>query len=310
MKRLSAHRETLLFLVLVLFWGSAYSMMKVGFSYFPPLLYPALMFETAGVVMLSVLFVTGDGMVPGSGREWVTILVGSVLMIAGYHACLFLGQQYTKTVYAAVVVSSSPIVTAFIAGVFLPERSFSTVEMVGLLISFAGVSVLLFGRSPDDPVVLSGIIGIGPVLIFTGVVLFDGGVVGMKRMAEHRLSRRFLTWSMLGGGLLLHGVSAFVAGERMAEVTWNVPSVMIFSYFTIGPTLLGYLIYADLIHRMDVVRLNVVSYFTPICAAVIGFLWLGERPRWSTVAGFGLVVAGFWISQYAEQIPKPGGTRK
>jgi len=88
-------------------------------------------------------------------------------------------------------------------------------------------------------------------------------------------------------------MSAFVAGERLSDVTLTARSILIFSYFTLGPTLLGYLTYADLLHRMDVVRLNVVSYFTPLCAAVIGYFWLGEHPRWSTVVGILLVMAGF-----------------
>ena len=283
-------------------WGSAYSMMKVGFAYFPPVLYAALMFEVTGVIMFVTLFLRGARLFPRSGRSWIQFVIGAVFMITGYHALLFLGQQYTKTVYAAVIVSSSPIMTAFLAGLILPDRTFSLREATGLVISFSGVFLLLLGRAPDDPLVVSGLIGIGPVLILLGVLMFDGGVVVLKWFGTDRSPYVFLTWSMLGGGTLLHAIGMIGMGERVSDIILTPTSVTIFAYFTLGPTLAGYLIYYYLLQHMDVVRLNIVSYFTPVAAAVIGYLWLSEIPRWSTVLGFVLILGGFLLTAFSGSV--------
>ncbi len=288
--------NSFLFVLLVLLWGSAYSMMKAGFAYFPPVLYAALMFEVTGTFMFIALCISGSPLFPADGRAWVQFGIGAVLMIAGYHAFLFLGQQYTNTVYAAVIVSSSPILTAFLAGLMLPTRVFTFREVFGLMISFSGVLLLLLGRAPEEPLLMSGLIGIGPMFILLGVLLFDGGVVVLKWFGEARSPYVFLTWSMLGGGTLLHAIGTVGLGERLSDITLNATSMALFSYFTIGPTLIGYLIYYHLMQRMDVVRLNIVSYFTPVAAAVIGYLWLSEIPRWSTLVGFGLVIGGFLVT--------------
>lgn len=296
------HLNALLFVLLVLLWGSAYSMMKAGFAYFPPVLYAALMFEVSGAIMFVTLLIGGVQLFPRCGRSWIRFLIGAVFMIAGYHALLFIGQQFTKTVYAAVIVSSSPIVTASLVGLILPKRTFTLCEAAGLVISFSGVLLLLLGRAPDEPLVVSGLIGIGPVLILLGVFIFDGGVVVLKWFGADRSPYVFLTWSMLGGGVLLHVVGVVGMRERLSDITLSPTSVAIFSYFTIGPTLAGHLIYYYLLQRMDVVRLNIVSYFTPVSAAVLGYLWLSEIPRWSTVLGFVLVLGGFLVTVYSGSV--------
>jgi drug/metabolite transporter (DMT)-like permease len=46
---------------------------------------------------------------------------------------------------------------------------------------------------------------------------------------------------------------------------------------------------------MEVTRLSLIAFVTPITAALLGWLVLGEKLTWATAAGAVLVFLGIWI---------------
>ncbi|MFC6724828.1 EamA family transporter, partial [Halobium palmae] len=99
---MSRYRNLVLFVSLAAVWGSAFMAIKAGLSYFPPVLFAAVRYDVAGVVMLGYAIYALDDPVPRGRGEWALVAVGSVLLIAAYHALLFVG------VYALFYAPRSP----------------------------------------------------------------------------------------------------------------------------------------------------------------------------------------------------------
>jgi len=282
------HRNLLAFLALAGLWGTAFMAIKAGLAYFPPVLFAAVRFDIAGVLMLGYAIHATDRRRPRGTAEWALVGVGAVFLIAAYHAFLFVGEQGTTSAAAAVVVSLSPVLTTGFARVFLPGERLTIAGIVGILLGLVGVAVL---ASPDPTTLLSGDL-LAEGLVFAAALSFALGSVLTRRIPANLPIETMEAWSMVGGALLMHGVSVAL-GESRRAVEVTPAGIAALAYLSIASSAIGFLIYFDLLDRIGPIEINLVSYVTPVFAAISGALLLDESINAATVAGFVLIFAGF-----------------
>jgi drug/metabolite transporter (DMT)-like permease len=281
-------RNAALFVALAVAWGSAFTVIKAGLEYFPPVLFAALRYDLAGVLMLGYAAYATDRWLPRGRPEWTLVGVSGVFVIAGYHAFLFVGEQGTTSAAAAIVVSLSPVLTPAFARVLLPDERLTLVGTVGLLVGFVGVGVL----SNPDPGDLLDARTVSLFLVFLAAASFALGSVLARRLETDLPLETMEAWSMLVGALVMHGASLGLA-ESASAIRWTPEAVLSLAYLVVVASALGFLVYFDLLDRLGPIEINLISYATPVVAAVTGFLLLDETPTAYTVVGFALVVSGF-----------------
>jgi len=284
----STYRNLGLFLVLSALWGSAFMAIKAGLSAFPPVLFAALRYDVAGVVMLGYAALRADRWYPRGRDEWATVAVGAALMIAAYHAFLFVGERGTTSAAAAVIVSLSPVLTTVFARGLLPEERLSAVGVVGIALGLVGVVAV----AQPDPATLLTRETLPQLLVFAAALSFALGSVVTTYIDASVEIETMEAWSMLGGAGLMHGVSLGL-GESFAAITWSSTALWSLTYLSVGASAAGFLIYFDLLERLGPVEINLVSYVAPLFAAVTGFLFLEEVVDGWTAAGFCCIFLGF-----------------
>lgn len=282
------HRNLLLFVLLSVVWGSAFTVIKTGLDHFPPVLFAALRFDVAGLLLLAYATRAADRLRPRGRREWGSIAAGGLLMIATYHALLFVGEQFTTSAAAAVVVGLNPVLTTSYARLLLPDERLAPLGIVGLVVGLAGVVVLV----GVDPSTLTTTRGRGVGLVFGAALAFSLGSVLTRRAGSELPSEASTAWTMLVGAVVLHAGS-FVAGERPAAVSLGPEALGSLGYLAVVSSALGFLVYFDLLDRLGPVEINLVSYAAPVVAAVTGLVLLDELPTLGTVVGFVVVCLGF-----------------
>ena len=292
------HRNLLLFLALSAVWGSAFVAIKVGLGtpadpagfFEAPILFAALRYDIAGVLMLTYAAYATDHPVPTGRREWASTLVAGAFMIAAYHAFLFVGETdpAVPSAAAAIVVSLSPVLTAGFSRLWLPDDRLALVGVLGLLAGFAGV-VLLAEPDPADLSVAPGI-----VLVFLATLSFAAGSVLNRRIDADMPVETLEAWAMVLGALLMH-VASVAVGESVAAVEFTPRALAALAYLAVAASALGFLVYFDLLARLGPIEINLVSYAAPPVAAVVGFLVLGELLDFTAIAGFLVILVGFLL---------------
>mgnify|MGYP000008804584 CR=1 FL=1 len=285
---MSTYRNLGLFLALSALWGSAFVAIKAGLSAFPPVLFAALRYDVAGVVMLGYAAVRADNWYPRGRAEWTTVAVGAALLIAAYHALLFVGERGTTSAAAAVIVSLSPVLTTVFARALLPDERLSTVGGVGIVLGLVGVVAV----AQPDPATLLSRETLPQLLVFAAALSFALGSVLTTYIDSDVEVETMEAWSMLGGAGLMH-LASLTLGESFGAITWSWTALWSLAYLSVGASAVGFLVYFVLLERLGPVEINLVSYVAPLFAAVVGFLLLEEVVDIWTAAGFCCIFLGF-----------------
>ncbi|NUE01126.1 EamA family transporter [Halorubraceae archaeon YAN] len=289
---MSPYRNLSLFLILAAVWGSAFMAINLGVEYLPPVLFAALRYEIAGVLMLGYAFWVVDDPIPRGREQWLLVAVAAVFLIAAYHALLFIGQTdpLVTSAIAAVIVSLSPLLTTVFARLLLPSERLTVLGIIGLMLGLAGAIVL----ANPDPSNLAADGALPKLLVFFATVAFALGSVLTRRIDAQMRIETMEGWAMLLGGILMHILSLGM-GESMADIQWTVEAVAALAYLSIAASAIGFLIYFDLLDRLGPIEINLVSYVAPIFAAIAGWIFLQEGLTVTTVVGFVLIFTGFGL---------------
>jgi len=285
------YRNFALFVALAAVWGTAFMAIKAGLAYFPPVLFAAVRYDIAGVLMLAYAAYVVDDPVPRGRGQWALVAVGATLLIAAYHALLFVGELNTTSAAAAVVVSLSPVLTTGFARILLPSERLTAAGVVGLLLGLLGVGIL---TQPDPSNLLADDV-VAKVLVFLAATAFALGSVLTRRIDAELPIETMEAWSMVLGALLMHAVSFALPNESLGAVVWNAESLAALLYLSVVASAAGFLVYFDLLDRLGPIEINLVSYVAPVFAALSGWLFLEEVIGVPTVAGFLVIFAGFLL---------------
>lgn len=106
-------RAAIFFALSSLFFGGTFVAAKAGLEYFPPLLFVALRFDVAAVLLGGYVLLTSsrEELLPSTRGDFIGILATGGLVIGLANALLFVGQQYATSAVGAIVFSLNPILT-------------------------------------------------------------------------------------------------------------------------------------------------------------------------------------------------------
>lgn len=287
---MASTKDLVRFVVLSFLWGSGFVALKVGLSYFPPVLYAALCYNVTAVGMFGYLRFADGRVFPSDRRSWGAIGVVSVLMVILYNALLYTGQRETTSAIGAIILSLVPVLTIGFGRLLNSEDRFDLRSVGGVALGLVGVGIIV---RPDPSALQQGVEG--KLLIFLAANCTALGSVSVQRIDYGDSFPMLIGWSTLIGGLGLHVLSLTAFGESLASVRWTVDGLLALLYLAAGVYFLGYTIFFYLLDEFGAFETNLVSYASPMSAALVGWIVLGESLTFPTLVGFGVIVAGFAV---------------
>jgi drug/metabolite transporter (DMT)-like permease len=289
----------LAFALLVLFWGSAFAVVKVGLGYSPPLLFAGLRTLIGGLAMVLAAFLWGGS--PNLRRDWPVFL-----LLALFNVVLFIGFQTYAIVYlpsgsAAVLVYLQPILVGLLAWPILGE-TLTVAKITGLLLGFSGIVAVSAGS-------LSGAAGaLSPLGVTLGAVsalCWALGTVYFKKY-EARVSTLWaVAVPFVAGGAVLTAFGLSV--EEWGEITWNTPFVASILYSGLVGISLAWVIWFALVRAGEASRVASYIFVVPLTAVLIGVLFLEEPLGYTLLIGAAFVVSGIYLVNREPRSKKGAG---
>jgi probable blue pigment (indigoidine) exporter len=291
-------------LVVGLAWGSAYPVIRAGLvAGAPPLVFAAVRYGLSALALVPIAYAVRSPR-PDARSFLVAIGCGGFLIIGGYGALLYLGEQTTSGGLSAVIAASATFWSVLFGLALLPQERLGRWELVGLLVGFAGVAILVLPQVGPA----GGIDG--PLLVVAAIVVFAIGGVLLRRAAPSSpslwtLAGQFAVASGLVGGISL----VFGESPTLGHLAITGPTL---AYLVAVPSLLGYVLYFGLHHRVGPARANLVAYVAPVVGVLVGFALFGEPVYLVEIGGLALIVVGLLAVHRARahaQVPAAVGSR-
>ncbi|MFC6798178.1 MULTISPECIES: DMT family transporter [unclassified Haladaptatus] len=300
-------RSLLLFCLLALLFGASFPAIKLGLEYAPPLLFAALRFDVAAILLLSyVVFVTDDWR-PTTRGDVLYIGVGGLFLITLGNALLFVGQGGTTTAVSSVLFSLIPLLTALFAIAIYPEFKPTVYCISSLILGLIGIVII----ANPDPANLFGSAALPKFLVTGAAASIALGSTIVYRI-EHTISNEAaVAWSMALGAVLLHLLAATVTKEPLSAVTVTPTLVGAVLYLALFASAFAYLIYFHLLRELGPLEVNLNSYVVPVYTVVLSWVLLDELIDPQTVVGFLVIFAGFALlkrNDIREKFPRFGRT--
>lgn len=273
-----------------LFWGFSFVWTKQTYSYYQPVTTIFVRVVLAAVFMSLFVWIAkkNQRIRPGDLKYF--------LLLAFFEPfCYFMGESHgiklVSPTTAAVIISIIPVVTPVLAYYFIKER-LRAVNIIGLIISFAGV-VLMVSEAGWS---LSGSLWGIALLFFAVFSAVFYGIMLKKLSAVYSPYVIVRNQNLIGAVFFLPVFLAMGYGNFISTVPTVGLAVTIFNLSFFASTL-AFLLVTVAIRELGLSRTNVFINLIPIVTAVLSFLWLGESFGWRKVAGMTIVLAGLFVSQ-------------
>lgn len=233
--------------------------------------------------------------------RWRYLALIGILGVGTYNSLQYLALQTSTPINVTLIISSMPLWMLAVGAVFYREHP-TRRQIIGALLSLGGVALVI---SRGDPAVLLNLHLLpGDVLMLVAIALWAWYSWLLARPPEHMRGEKRPDWGwaellvvqMIFGTAwagLAAGVEAVVSP---APIHWSPMVVLALAYVAIGPSLLAYRFWGEGVSTVGPAIAAFFSNLTPVFAALMSALWLGEPPRWYHVAAFVLIGAGIVVN--------------
>ena len=289
--------STVLLLVIPpLMWAGNAVIGRVLSELIPPLTLNFARWVLAFIILIPLgraAFARGSGLL-SNWRRYATL---GLLGVGLYNGLQYMALHTSTPVNVTLVGASMPVWMLVIGALFF-RTPISKTQLWGSLLSFTGVLLVLaqgdWRQLIDFRFVTGDMIMLVATIIwaFYSWLLVDGSDSPQIRAG----------WAAFLLAQVLYGLiwsGAFVTLEWAVTdwvIHWNRTVVLALVFVSIGPALIAFWCWGSAVQRVGPSMAGLFYNLTPMFAAILSALLLGEAPRPYHAAAFFLIVGGIAVS--------------
>jgi drug/metabolite transporter (DMT)-like permease len=289
--------DALLFLM-VLIWGSNFSVIKYALRDFPQIPFNAMRLLLASAVFLAAIVVVRRRAALGlrppepslTGREWGVVLVLALVGTVLYQLFFLAGVARTSVANSALIFGCTPVAVAILSSIAGHERLPLT-RWIGAGLSLLGIYALVGSEAS-----LSGATLVGDALIFAGMLCWSVYSVTAQPLLKRHSPLVISGWSMIIGAALY---TSLTAGSLIATNWSSISGIswMLMAGSSLLALAFSYIVWYTAVQRMGSARTAMYSNLTPIVAMAVAAIWLGERVGPGQLLGAALILTGLVLTR-------------
>jgi len=282
-------------------FGSATPISKVVGAAFPAMLASGMRMLTAAAVLAPVLAirrVSPEHPPPKLRRRDIVLLAGiAVIGTFAFTLLLFYGMREAPGTVGAVVMATTPMVTAVGSVLFLGDR-LTRWKLLGLVLAVTGIVAVNLGGAMTGT---GEAFLLGSLLVFGAVCCEAAYTLLGKRLTADLSPVAIATWAAVGAGVLfapfavMQGISfdwsAPTSGDWTAIVWWG------------GATMgLGSVLWFLGVRRVAATTASGFMAVMPVSALLLSYVLLGEQFSWIQPLGMAVVLTGLAAVVYGDAV--------
>ena len=281
-----AWKTLLAFAIIYFVWGSTFLAIRVGVQQVPPLLFAAMRFLAAGIVLY--IWTVARGEASPTRRQWLSASVLALLIFVFDYGLLFWAEIRVPSGIAAVMMATIPAFIALSEVVFLRTQRLTARLAFALLLGIVGVAVLVSRSFNLGSLILGGapIDTIGAVALIVASLSWSVAAVLNRKLPLPQSKVMSAGAQMLAGGVMLTLAAAgFGEFHNFHPSTISRGAWLALLYLIVAGSIVGFTAYVWLIHHESPTKVGTYAYVNPVVAVLVGYFLGGEALGIRTVLG-------------------------
>ncbi|NLB97223.1 MAG: DMT family transporter [Armatimonadetes bacterium] len=266
--------------VTLLSWSSAFAGIGAGLRAYSPGHLVLFRFLVAASALL--LYAVPARIPLPRGRDLPGLFLVGFLGFTIYHIALVYGQVTVDAGTTALLIATSPALTALVARILLRER-LKPLGWAGIAISFTGAALIAFGKS--------GGMRFAPGAL---LILLSAFTTSLFNVLQKPYLRRYRALDVATYALCLGTLPmlVFLPGLATAIATAPLSATLAIIYLGLFPLAIGYAGWSYALSRAPAAIVSSFLYLSTPLALVIAWVWLGQVPAPLSLVGGAIALAG------------------
>jgi O-acetylserine/cysteine efflux transporter len=283
----------LVMMVTILLMGSSYPFAKEVLVTMSPLLYSGSRYLIAGIFLFVLLAIMRQPL-GLSRRDWLPILLLSIVGVAAFQAFWGLAMARTAPSVGSIVMTTTTAFSAILA--WIGGRRLPALGWLGIAVAFGGVVMVVNNSLARWTIEVGNIDGalFWVLSAFAWALYVDRAAPYNGRLGGLRV----FAWTTLVGGALLTLVSlVFDSLDEFARLSTAQLSYWLYTaIFPVGVAFLGLSVGFE---RLGVARVMVYMYLIPVAAVALAATFFGDPLTSARVLGGAIVLLGVILTRLA-----------
>lgn len=294
---MNKYKTVSLALLTMLFWGSLFPMVKLGFSAFEVestadiLLFAGIRFVICGGAITLFAFVKEKANFSSVKPSIIPILLSGFFAIILHYGFTYIGLELTESSKTALIKQIGALLYVCFSFVFIKEDKPNAKKIVSAMVGFLGIVALNIDAGGFS-------FGLGDALIlFASFCTVFSNVIS-KKVFEKVDPITATGISQLFGGGALTIVGVLLGGKVFFRFDASI-FIMIYICFA---SILSYCIWYGIVKNGELSKLFIIKFAEPVFACLFGALILNEN-IWKIqyLIAFLLISIGIFISNYKKK---------
>jgi drug/metabolite transporter (DMT)-like permease len=283
----------LLMIVTAMLMGSSYPFAKDVLAVMSPLLYSASRYLVAALFLFAMMALLRKPLALPR-RDWVPMIVLSLIGVALFQACWGLAMARTAPSVGSIVMTTTTAFSAILA--WLGGRRLPGLGWAGIVIAFGGVVIVVNNSLSAFTISIDSLDGtlIWMLSAFAWALYVDRGAPYNLRLGALPV----MAWTTLIGSLILLPISlAFDSLDEFARLDDRLLGYWLYTaIFPVGVAFLGLTAGLD---RLGVSRVMVYMYLIPVAGVGLSAAFFGDPLTAARVLGGLIVLLGVILTRVA-----------
>ncbi len=278
-----------LLLLLVLIWGSNFSIVKAAIEEIPALGFNALRVATACLVLLTVSRLNGEA-VPARG-DWPRLAALGFFGHCCYQLAFVSGLERTTVANSSLILGCMPISVLVLNAVSGRPEAVGRRQWLGVALAVAGVYLVAGEGAGATSETLAG-----DSLTLAALWCWAWYTTGSRTLLERYSPLQLTAYATLVGTLCYvpFGVPDLLRLDWGAVSGWAWVALVVSGLLALS---VAHIIWYTGVKRLGSARTSVYSNLVPVAAMAVAFVWLQEPIGAARLAGATLVLAGLVLTR-------------
>jgi drug/metabolite transporter (DMT)-like permease len=276
----------------MILWGLSFIWYKEAYRWFNPITVVFFRLLVSSSLLFLFAFLTGR-LKKIRKEDYRLFLLAAFFEPFLYFLGESFGMKLVSSTLASLIITTIPLFTPIAAWFFYREQ-LSKLNIAGLIISMAGVAMVVLANNVEFSSSLAGL-----SLMFLAVFAATAYSMIVKRLTEIYNPFTIVSWQNFLGAIFFAPLFFSIDYPRMQFETLPWESIIPLLKLTFFASILAFVFFVNGIAQIGASRANMFTNAIPVFTALFAWWLLDEQLGWMKVIGMVIVIGGLLMSQSA-----------